>query len=256
MPVRGVMALSEKDDIVSIKEGIDSRGDEESSKYLRGHDFYALVRRASVPGSAEARNPVGFLHYDAWILEGLETLDANVRALGVMMTSTNEELDAADANLPPMCVYTDGRGRIRPGFRREGLTGMKLGAVASVDERARAYATKLSSASGLREPMSDFTSRSCKMFDEQFLSHLETIDHNLRAWFRAAAPEAMAEARLVFVPARAASPPRVRVWEAWHLSAIEIINANVVGFARSFCPEIDIAPPRVTAGGAVCCVLS
>ena len=61
-----------------------------ASGYLRGHDFYALTRRASEPGSANAISPTGFIDYDAWIFEGLETMDANVRALGVMMTSTDE----------------------------------------------------------------------------------------------------------------------------------------------------------------------
>ena len=88
-----------------------------TSGYLRGHDFYALARRASEPGSANAIPVTGFLNYDARMLEGLETVDADVRALGVMMTSSDEELEAVDANLPPVLGYTDGRGRIRPGFR-------------------------------------------------------------------------------------------------------------------------------------------
>ena len=45
--------------------------------------------------------------------------------------------------------------------------------------------------------MSDFTSSSCRRFDEQFLSHLETIDHNLHACFLATAPDAATSARLV-----------------------------------------------------------
>jgi len=225
-----------------------------SSEYLRGHDFYALARRASAPGSANVSAPTGFLNYDAWMLEGLETIDANVRALGVMLTSTDEELDALDSRLTTVIGYTDGRGRVRPGFRSHGLHGLELDAAANVERRVRAYAGKLSSASSLREPMSDFMSSSCRMFNEEFLSHLETIDHNLRAWFLATAPEATT--RLVRVPARAASPPRVRVWDAWHLNAIEIVNANIVDFARAFCPDVDVAPPRAsTEAGAVCCAL-
>ena len=150
-----------------------------TSGYLRGHDFYALARRASEPGSAKAIPVTGFLNYDAWMLEGLETMDANVRALGMMMRSTDEELEAVDANLPPVLGYTDGRGRTRPGFRCDGLGGLQMEEAATAEARVREYAAKLSSASGLREPMSDFTSSSCRMFDEQFLSHLETIDHNL-----------------------------------------------------------------------------
>ncbi len=227
------------------------------SGYLRGHDFYALTRRASEPGSANAISPTGFVDYDAWIFEGLETMDANVRALGVMMTSTDEELDAVDAHVLPVCGYTDGRGRTRPGFRREGLTGLKLDAAAMVERRTRGYAGKLSPASDIREPMSDFTSSSCRRFDEQFLSHLETIDHNLHACFLATAPDAATSARLVRLPLRAASPPRVRVWDAWHLSAIETINANIVNFATAFCPDVDVALPRATMQeGAVCCVVT
>ncbi len=225
-----------------------------SSGYLRGHDFYALARRASAPGSANASSPTGFRHYDAWMLEGLETIDANVRALGVMMTSTDEELDVFYEHSAPVLGYTDGSGRLRPGFRRHGLHGMKLEAAAMVEHRVRVYAEKLSSASGLREPMSDFTSSSCRMFNQQFLSHLETIAHNLHAWFLATAPEATT--RLVRVPGRAASPPRVRVWDAWHLSAIEIINANIVDFARAFCPDVDVAPPRASTEEGACCVVS
>ena len=228
-----------------------------ASGYLRGHDFYALTRRASEPGSANAISPTGFIDYDAWIFEGLETMDANVRALGVMMTSTDEELDAVDAHVTPVRGYTDGRGRTKPGFKREGLNGLKLDAAGMVQRRSRGYAGKLSPASGLREPMSDFTSSSCRMFDEQFLSHLETIDHNLHACFLATAPDAATSARLVRLPPRAASPPRVRVWDAWHLSAIEIINANIVDFAAAFCPDVDVAPPREkTEKGAVCCVVT
>lgn len=225
-----------------------------SSGYLRGHDFYALARRASVPGSAKSSSPTGILHCDSWMLEGLETIDANVRALGVMLTSTDEELDALDARLTPVLGYTDGKGRVRPGFRRHGVHGLKLEAATDVERRVRAYAGKLSSASGLREPMGDFTSSSCRMFNEQFLSHLETIDHNLHAWFLATSPEATT--RLVRLPARAASPPRVQIWDTWHLSAIEIINANIVDFACVFCPDVDVAPPRAsTEAGSVCCVL-
>ena len=228
-----------------------------ASGYLRGHDFYALARRASEPGSAKAIPVTGFLNYDAWMLEGLETVDANVRALGVMMTSSDEELEAVDANLPPVLGYTDGRGRIRPEFRCDGLGGLQMEAAATAEARVRGYAAKLSSASGLREPMSDFTSSSCRMFDEQFLSHLETIDHNLHAWFLATAFDAATSARLVRLPSRAAAPPRWRVWDAWHLSAIEIINANIVDFATAFCPDVDVAPPRAkTDKGAVCCVVT
>ena len=228
-----------------------------ASGYLRGHDFYALARRASEPGSAKAIPVTGFLNYDAWMLEGLETMDANVRALGMMMTSTDEELEAVDANLPPVLGYTDGRGRIRPEFRCDGLGGLQMEAAATAEARVRGYAAKLSSASGLREPMSDFTSSSCRKFDERFLSHLETIDHNLHAWFLATAPDAVTSARLVRLPPRAASPPRLRVWDAWHLSAIEIINANIVDFATAFCPDVDVAPPRATTEeGAICCVVT
>ena len=101
-----------------------ARSDEmASSAYLRGHDFYALKRRASAPGSGDAVSPTGFLNYDAWILEGLETLDANVRALGVMMTSTDEELGAVASASTPVVVRTDGRGHLQPCFRPDGLTG-------------------------------------------------------------------------------------------------------------------------------------
>jgi len=226
-----------------------------TSGYLRGHDFYALARRASEPGSANAIPVTGFLNYDAWMLEGLETIDANVRALGVMLTSTDEELDALDAPSTPVLGYTDGKGRVRPGFRRHGVSGLKLEAATNVERRVRGYAGKLSSASVLREPMGDFTSSSCRLFNERFLSLLETIDHNLHAWFLATAPETTTN--LVRLPARAASPPRVQVWGTWHLSAIEIINANIVDFALAFCPEVDVAPPRAKAEeGAVCCVVS
>ena len=228
-----------------------------SSGYLRGHDFYALARRASVSGSADASSPTGFLRCDAWMLEGLETIDANVRALGVMLTSTDEELDALDAPSTPVLGYTDGKGRVRPGFRRHGVSGLKLEAATNVERRVRGYAGKLSSASVLREPMGDFTSSSCRLFNERFLSLLETIDHNLHAWFLATASDAATSARLVRLPPRAAAPPRWRVWDAWHLSAIEIINANIVDFATAFCPDVDVAPPRAkTDKGAVCCVVT
>lgn len=222
-----------------------------STAYLSGHDFYALKRRASKPGSADAVSPTGVLNYDAWILEGLETLDANVRALGVIMTSTEEELGAVDSDITPLVVRTDGRGRLQPGFRKNGSEGWIIEAAYSVDERARTYASNLSSAKDLREVESSFQS-----FDEQFLSYLETIDHNLRAWFGAVAPEASSDAGLVCVPQRAASPPFVRNWNTWHLSAIEIINANAIEFAIAYCPaDLDVAPPRA-AGSPACCVVS
>ena len=220
-----------------------------STEYLSGHDFYALKRRTSKPGSDKAYGPTGVLHMDAWMLEGLETVDANVRALGLMMAPD----DKLDSNVAAMELITDGQGRIKPGFRKHGIPGMKLKAAVTVDARTKEYAAKLSSASDLREPSLDMKS-STGSFDKKFLCHLETIDHNLHQWFLAAAPDTASNAGLVRVPARAASLPRVLYWETWHLNAIEIINANIINFALAFRPNVDVAPPRAGTGG--CCVVS